>query len=149
MRRFGQEVVLPAGLWIYFLVKAILMGRELAHRDLRSLEALPPGPFALLLVLCLGLGAVFPFLNARLQSSRVDRFLERLFGAESYAVICRRLPANLLAGAFFVLAAASGLYVAARMDAPGVNRQVLQSLFAISAGIAVSAAVRNRRGPRP
>lgn len=138
MKRFLKEVALPAGLWIYFLVKGVLMGREVAHRDLQPLEALPAGPFAVILCFCLLMGFAFPFLNAKLQSARLDRFLERIFGQGSYAILCRRLNANLLAGVFFAAVAAAGLFEAARTDAPGVNRQLLQSLFAIPAGIGLA-----------
>ena len=138
MKNFLKEVVLPAGLWIYFLVKAVWMGQEVAHRDLQPLEALPPGPFAFILGCFLAVGLAFPFLNAKLQSARLDRFLERLFGKESYARLCRRLHPNLLAGAFFVLASAAGHYQAARMAAPGINRQVLQTWLALPAGIGLA-----------
>lgn len=144
MIRFLKEVALPAGLWTYFLFKAVLMGREVAHRDLGPLEALPIGPFLIVLAVCLLMGLAFPFLNARLQSARLDRFLGKLFGEDSYRVICRRLNANLLAAIFFVLVAGAGLGEARRAGVMPVNRQLLQSLLGLPAGILAAWALTRR-----
>ena len=130
-----KEIGIPVLIWMFFIPQSVIAGIDFASMEIEPSDGMPLGFRIIVLSISFTMFFIITLINYLRPKMKFEIILERMLSKESFEIIRKRIKPYLLGSLFFGLFGITGLIKCYFVDAPEINRHILQAPLIAGIGI--------------